>query len=77
MYNVKDTKQSMYIFMYIKNKNVKGSHKTQPVVWPRPHACAQPITLAVAAMHSCFGLVRPHKHGIAVGQRIYIHIYSQ
>ena len=50
-------------------KNVKGSHKTQPRVWPGPHACAQPITLAVAAMDSCFGLVRPHQHGIAVRQK--------
>ena len=28
------------------------------------------ITWAVAAMDSCFGLVRPHQHGIAVGQKI-------
>ena len=27
------------------------------------------ITRAVAAMDSCFGLVRPHQHGIAVGQQ--------
>ena len=26
------------------------------------------ITRAVAAMDSCFGLVRPHKHGTTVGQ---------
>ena len=28
------------------------------------------ITRAVATMDSCFGLVRPHQHGIAVGQKI-------
>ena len=28
------------------------------------------INGAVAAMESCFGLVRPHQHGIAVGQKI-------
>ena len=28
------------------------------------------ITQAVAAMDSCFGLVRPHPHGIAVGRKI-------
>ena len=27
------------------------------------------ITWAVAAMDGCFGLVRPHQHGIAVGQK--------
>ena len=32
---------------------------------------AQPFTRAVAAMDSCFGLVRPHQHHIAVGQRLY------
>ena len=26
------------------------------------------IARAVAAMDNCFGLVRPHQHGIAVGQ---------
>ena len=40
---------------------------------PRPgqyvtHAHSH-ITRAVAAMDSCFGLVRPHQHGIAVGQK--------
>ena len=28
------------------------------------------ITRAVAAMDSCFGLVRPQQHGIAVRQKI-------
>ena len=28
------------------------------------------ITWAVAATDSCFGLVRPHQHGIAIGQQI-------
>ena len=28
------------------------------------------ITRPVAAIDSCFGLVRPHQHGIAVGQKI-------
>ena len=28
------------------------------------------ITQAVAAMDSCFSIVRPHQHGIAVGQEI-------
>ena len=28
------------------------------------------ITRAVAVMDSCFGFVRPHQHGIAVGQKI-------
>ena len=28
------------------------------------------ITRAVAAKGSCFGLVRPHQHGIVVGQKI-------
>ena len=28
------------------------------------------ITPTVAAMDSCFGLVGPHEHGIAVGQKI-------
>ena len=32
----------------------------QPTVWPVPYACAQPY-------HP--GLVRPHQHGIAVGQK--------
>ena len=53
----------------IKTRNVKGSHKTQPTVWPGPHACAQPITRAVATMDTCLGLVSPHQHGIAVGLR--------
>ena len=40
---------------------------------PRPgqyltHAQSH-ITRAVAAMDSCFGLVRPHQHGVAVGQQ--------
>ena len=29
-------------------------------VKPIPHACAEPYHRAVAAMDSCFGLVRPH-----------------
>ena len=39
-----------------------------PTVWAKPaNLYAQPITRGVAAMNSCFGLVRlrPHQHGIA------------
>ena len=36
---------------------------------PVPYACPQPYHPAVAAMDSCFGLVRPHQHGIAVRQK--------
>ena len=38
----------------------------QPTVWPVPYACAQPYHPGVAAMDSCFGLVRPHQHGVRV-----------
>ena len=35
-------------------------------VWPLMHAHSHMhITRAVATMDSCFGLVRPHQHGIA------------
>ena len=39
--------------------------KHQPTVW---HAHSH-ITRAVAAMDSCFCLIRPHQHGIADGQK--------
>ena len=35
------------------------SHKTHLMVFPGPHACAQPITWAVAAIDSCFSVLRP------------------
>ena len=41
------------------------AHTTNPAVWPVPYACAQLITPAVAAMDSCFVLIRTHQHGIA------------
>ena len=41
--------------------------KHQPMVCTHVHSH---ITQAVAAMDSCFGLVRPHQHGIAVGQKL-------
>ena len=58
---------------YLHNKRVTSTKvsdtlENQPTVWPVPHACAQSSPWAVAAMDSCFGLVRPHPHGIAVGQ---------
>ena len=34
-------------------------------VWPNLHACAQQGTRRVAAMDSCFVLIRTHQHGIA------------
>ena len=33
-------------------------------VWPNLHACAQQGTRRVAAMDSCFVLIRTHQHGI-------------
>ena len=39
--------------------------KNEPTVW---HVHIH-ITLAVAAMDSCFWLIRPHQHGIADGQK--------
>ena len=44
----------------------------QPTAWPVPYACALLYHYhprAVAAMDSCFGLVRPHQRGIAVGNK--------
>ena len=43
----------------------KGVHvlyrpKTHLTVWPGPHATAQAINQAVAAMDSCFGLTALH-----------------
>ena len=39
------------------------AHLLQPTVWPVPYTCAR----AVAAMDSCFALIRAHQHGILVG----------
>ena len=38
--------------------------------WPNLHACAQQGTRRVAAMDSCFVLVRTHQHGIAMRKGI-------
>ena len=39
---------------------------TSPMMWPSPYACAQSYNPSnVAAMGSCFGLLRPHQHGVA------------
>ena len=38
--------------------------------WPNLHACAQQGTRRVAAMDSCFVLIRTHQHGIRVSYKI-------
>ena len=40
----------------------------QPTVWPVPNACAEAYHPG-SGSDSCFGLVKPHQHGIAVGQQ--------
>lgn len=50
------------------NEQRSDTFKQQPTVWPVPYGCAQPyhITRLVAAMGSCFCLIRSHQHGIAL-----------
>ena len=49
----------------IKDLYAMVTQNTSPRLGQNLYACAQPITGGVAAMDSCFGLVRPHHHGIA------------
>ena len=52
----------------MKHEKSKGHTQTPTPRSAVPYACAQPFTLAVAAMDSCFVLIRTHQHGIAPGQ---------
>ena len=45
------------------------STRTNSAVWQVPYACAQPITLAVAAMDSCFSLIGAHQHVVSKNGR--------
>ncbi len=44
---------------------MQWTHDTSPRPGQDLYACAQPNTRGVAAMDSCFVLVRTHQHGIA------------
>ena len=65
-------------------KTIKASETLLLVTWTPTHGRVSTklrhahshITRAVAAMDSCFGLVRPHQHGIAVAQKKALLVYS-
>ena len=57
--------------VYFVKTTIKASDtlKTNPLSGQHLTHARSHITRAVAAMDNCFGLVRPHQHGIAVGQK--------
>ena len=49
-------------------------HSTSSAIWPVPYVCAQPYHPAVAAMDSCFLIIKTHQHGIAPDERSHLRL---
>ena len=74
--SIKEAPRSNPLPFCVKTIKASDTLEHQPTLWP--YACAQPYHPGSGShMASCFGLVRPHQHGIAVGQKIRLYGFDK